>query len=111
MMPLCAVGGFMLAGRSTALAVVYGVLVALAASMLLVVRERTTRQHPEWDGRKLISVFMLAALERLLAVGLMLGIGFGVLRLSPLPVLLGLALAQLAWLAVVFERRKYPGGF
>ena len=40
---------------------------------------------------------------------LMLGLGFGVLELSPLPLLLGLALAQMAWLAVAltFGKKTY----
>ncbi len=106
MAPLLAILGFFAAGSTAALAVFYGAATALAASLLMVWRERTTLRHPEWDGRKLFGVFILSGLERWLAVILMLGIGFGVLKLSPLPLLLGLAFAQTAWLAAVFVGRN-----
>jgi hypothetical protein len=104
--PPLALVAFVTAGGAAALAVLYGVATALVASLLMVWRERTTLRHPEWDGRKLFGVFILSGLERWLAVILMLGIGFGVLKLSPLPLLLGLALAQTAWLAAVFVSRN-----
>ena len=97
---------FVMAGGAAALAVFYGVATALVASLLMVWRERSTLRHPEWDGRKLFGVFILSGLERWLAVILMLGIGFGVLKLSPLPLLLGLSLAQTAWLAAAFVGRN-----
>jgi len=106
MAPLLGLGGFIAAGDAVALAVFYGVATALVASLLMVWRERTTLQHPEWDGRTLFGVFILSGLERWLAVILMLGIGFGVLKLTPLPLLLGLALAQIAWLAVAVSDRN-----
>ena len=107
MAPLLAILGFFAAGSAAALALFYGVATALVASLLMVWRERTTLQHPEWDGRKLFGVFILSGLERWLAVILMLAIGFGVLKLTPLPLLLGLALAQIAWLAAaVLGRNK-----
>ena len=106
MAPLLGLGGFIAAGDAVALAVFYGVTTALVASLLMVWRERTTLQHPEWDGRTLFGVFILSGLERWLAVILMLGIGFGVLKLTPLPLLLGLALAPIAWLAVAVSDRN-----
>lgn len=106
MAPLLGLGGFIAAGAAAALAVFYGVATAVAASLLMVWRERTTLQHPEWDGRKLFGVFILSGLERWFTVALMLGIGFGVLKLTPLPLLLGLALAQLAWLTVALPDRN-----
>jgi len=95
-----------MAGGAAALAIFYGVATALVASLLMVWRERTTHRHPEWDGRKLFGVFILSGLERWFAVILMLVIGFGVLKLSPLPLLLGLAAAQIAWIAAVFGSRN-----
>lgn len=106
MAPLLAILGFFAAGSEAALAVFYGVATALVASLLMVWRERTTLRHPEWDGRKLFGVFILSGLERWFAVILMLAIGFGVFKLSPLPLLLGLAVAQIAWLAAVFAGRN-----
>ena len=106
MAPLLAILGFFAAGSAAALAVFYGVATALVASLLMVWRERTTLRHPEWDGRKLFGVFILSGLERWFTVILMLGIGLGVLKLSPLPLLLGLAAAQIAWLSAVWSVRN-----
>jgi ATP synthase protein I len=106
MTPLFAASGYALAGRSGALALFYGGLVALVASLLMVWRERTAMRHPEWDGRKLFGVFVLSGIERFVAVILMLAVGLGGLRLSPLQVVLGFALAQLAWLAVALSYRN-----
>jgi hypothetical protein len=106
MAPLLAILGFFAVGSAAALAVLYGVATALLASLLMVWRERKTLRHPEWDGRTLFGVFILSGMERWLAVILMLAIGFGVLKLRPLPLLLGLALAQTAWLAAVFVGRN-----
>lgn len=106
MAPLLAILGFFAAGSEAALAIFYGVATALVASLLMVWRERTTLRHPEWDGRKLFGVFILSGLERWFAVILMLGIGFAVLKLSPLALLLGLALAQIAWLATAVSCRN-----
>ena len=106
MAPLLAILGFFAAGSAAALAILYGVATALVASLLMLWRERTTLRHPEWDGRKLFGVFILSGLERWLAVILMLAMGFGVLKLSPLPLLLGLAAAQIAWVAAVLTARK-----
>lgn len=106
MAPLLASLGFFAAGAAAALAILYGVGTALVASLLMVWRERTALRHPEWDGRKLFGVFILSGLERWIAVILMLAIGFGVLKLTPLPLLLGLALAQIAWLAAAVSGRN-----
>ena len=106
MAPILAMSGLVFAGRAAAAALFYGVAVALVASVLMVWRERTAIRHPEWDGRKLFGVFVLTGLERLAAVVLMLGIGFGVLRLSPLPLLVGLVLAQMAWLAAALSYKN-----
>lgn len=106
MAPLLAILGFMAAGSAAALAIFYGVATALIASLLMVWRERTTLRHPEWDGRKLFGVFILSGLERWFTVVLMLGVGLGGLKLSPMPLLLGLAAAQIAWLSAVMAVRN-----
>lgn len=102
--PIAALSGGMLAGIEAGLAVLYGVLVALAASAVLVWRERQSMQHPEWDQHRLFKLFIRAGVERLvLLVGLLI-VGLGVLNLAPLPLLLGLLLAQLGWLAAATGR-------
>jgi ATP synthase protein I len=97
--PIAALVGGAFAGIGAGLAVLYGVLVALAVSAVLIWRERQSMRHPEWDQHRLFKLFIRAGIERLvLLVGLLL-LGLGVLKLAPLPMLLGLVLAQFGWLA------------
>ena len=93
-----------LAGIGAGLAALYGALVALAISAVLVWRERQSMQHPEWDQHRLFKLFVRAGIERLVLLVGLLFVGFGVLNLAPLPLLLGLLLAQLGWLAAATGR-------
>ena len=102
--PAAALIGAAIGGIDAGLAVLYGVLVALAVSGVLVWRERQSMDHPEWDQHRLFKLFIRVGIERLvLLVGLLI-VGLGVLRLAPLPLLLGLLLAQFAWLAIATSR-------
>ncbi len=102
--PVAALLGAAIAGVGAGLAALYGVLIALAVSAVLVWRERQSIGHPEWDQHRLLKLFIRVGIERLtLLVGLLV-LGLGVLKLAPLPVLLGLVLAQFAWLAAVTGR-------
>jgi len=93
-------------GIEAGLTVLYGALVALAVSLVLVWRERQSMRHPEWDQHRLFKLFIRVGLERLaLLVGL-LGLGLGVLGLAPLPLMLGLVLTQLGWLAAATSRNN-----
>ena len=97
--PVAALAGWMFAGPWAGVAALYGVLVALAVTAVLVWRERQSMQHPEWDQHRLFKLFIRAGIERLVLLLGLLVVGLGVLGLAPLPMLLGLVLAQFAWLA------------
>ncbi|MDP3421257.1 MAG: hypothetical protein Q8R61_02875 [Thiobacillus sp.] len=103
--PIAALIGWAFAGTGAAVAVLYGVLVALAVSAVLVWRERQSIRHPEWDQHRLFKQFIRAGIERLVLLVSLLVTGLGVLNLAPLPLLLGLVLAQLAWLAAATTGR------
>jgi len=103
--PIAALTGWVIAGAGAGLAVLYGVLVALAVSTVLVWRERQSMRHPEWDQHRLFKLFIRAGIERLVVLVGLLIVGLGVLKLSPLPMLLGLVLAQFAWLAAATGRK------
>ena len=103
--PVFALAAAGVAGRAVGLAVLYGASIALAASALLAWRERQSMRHPEWDQHRLLKMFVRAALERLLLLVGLLIVGLGVLKLLPLPLLLGLVLAQFAWLVVATTGR------
>lgn len=103
---VCALIGGSFFGVGAGVAVLYGALVALAVSLMLVWRERQSMQHPEWDQHRLFKLFIRVGMERLaLLVGLMV-IGLASLKLQPLPMMLGLVLAQFAWLAAATNRAR-----
>ena len=104
--PVAAVLGGVFVGRDAALAALFGGLVALAVSGVLVWRERQSMRHPEWDQHRLFRLFIRAGIERMLVLVGLLGLGLGVLKLSPLPLLLGLLLAQFGWLAAAQGRKN-----
>ena len=103
--PVLALVALAWSGNAAAAAVLYGVLVALAVSLVLVWRERQAIRHPEWDQRRLLKQFIRTGLERLVVLVGLLIVGLGGLQLTPLPLLLGLVLAQLAWLASLTGRK------
>jgi ATP synthase protein I len=103
---IAAVIGGVFAGFDAALAALFGGLVALAVSTVLVWHERQSRRHPEWDQHRLFKMFIRAGVERLLVLVGLLAVGLGGLKLSPLPLLLGLLLAQFGWLAAVLGRKR-----
>jgi ATP synthase protein I len=104
--PIAAVLGGVFVGRDAALAALYGGLVALAVSAVLVWREQQSKRHPEWDQHRLFRLFIRAGIERMLVLVGLLGLGLGVFKLSPLPLLLGLMLAQFGWLAAARGHRQ-----
>lgn len=103
---IAALAGWAFSGIGAGLAALYGALVALAVSAVLVWRERQSMQHPEWDQHRLFKLFIRAGIERLILLVALLMAGLGVLKLTPLPMLLGLLLAQLGWLAAATSRNN-----
>ena len=104
--PIAALIGGLVGGVEAGLAVLYGALVALAVSAVLVWRERQSMQHPEWDQHRLFKLFIRAGIERLVLLIALMMVGLGVLNLTPLPLLLGLLQAQLGWLAAASGRNN-----
>jgi ATP synthase protein I len=104
--PIAALLAGALGGAGAGLAMLYGVLVALLVSAVLVWHERQSLLHPEWDQHRLFKLFIRAAVERLLLLVGLLAVGLGALKLAPLPLLLGLVLAQAAWLAAAVGGSK-----
>jgi ATP synthase protein I len=103
--PIAAIVGGALVGLNAALAALFGGLVALAVSGVLVWRERQSVQHPEWDQHRLYKQFIRTGFERLVVLVGLLVLGLAGLKLSPLPLLLGLLLAQFGWLAAALDRK------
>ncbi len=99
MIPAGVLIGGLAANIETGIAVGYGMLVALGVSLVLLRRERQAMRHPEWDQHRLFKLFIVTGTERLVVLVALLAVGMAILRLSPLPQLLGLLGAQLAWFA------------
>lgn len=104
--PVAALTAWVLAGTGAGMAVLYGALIALAVSAVLVWREWQSIRHPEWDQHRLLKLFIRTAVERLALLAGLLFVGLAVLKLAPLPMLLGLVLAQFAWLAAAIGQRS-----
>jgi ATP synthase protein I len=104
--PVAALTAWVLAGTGAGLAMLYGALIALAVSAVLVWREWQSIRHPEWDQHRLLKLFIRTAVERLALLAGLLFVGLAVLKLAPLPLLLGLVLAQFAWLAAAIGQRS-----
>ncbi|OJZ18552.1 MAG: hypothetical protein BGP21_14175 [Thiobacillus sp. 65-29] len=102
--PVAAAIGGVSAGAGVGAGVLYGALAALAVTLVLVWRERQSLRHPEWDQHRLLRLFIRAGVERLLLLGVLLYAGLALLALPPLPVLLGLVLAQFGWLTAMGRR-------
>lgn len=105
--PLVAVVAFVMAGGGAALAAFFGCLAGVAASGVLLWRERRAKAHPEWDQRKLFGWFIRTAVERLLAVAAVIGLAFGVMKLAPLPLMLGLVVVQTGWAIAGFSANNH----
>lgn len=104
--PIVALAYGAIAGLEAGFAALYGALTALAVSAVLAGRERQSMRHPEWTPHRLMKQFVRTGIERIAVLIALLAVGLGVLELAPLPLLLGLLLAQLAWLAAATDRRK-----
>lgn len=100
LLPAGVLAGVWARDLGTGVAVGYGMLVALAVSLVLWRRERQARQHPEWDQHRLFRYFVLTGVERLAVLSALLAVGMAVMNLPPLPQLLGLVLSQFAWFVV-----------
>lgn len=103
---LAAIFGGLFVGLEAALAALFGGLSALAVSVVLMWREQQSIRHPEWDQHRLFKLFIRVGVERLFVLAGLLAVGLGVLRLSPLPLMLGLLLAQFGWLAAASSRKN-----
>ena len=100
LVPVLGLAGAAWGGWGQGVAAAYGALVGLAVTGVLVWRERQSQRHPEWDEKRLLALFVRTGVERVVLLVLLLGLGFGLLGLKPLPLLLGLIAAQLGWLVV-----------
>lgn len=86
----------------------YGGLVALVNSGMLVGRWWRGLKVYHCDVQRHLKSFNRSMLERFFVVGSLLAVGFGLLSLSPQAMLSGFIVGQLAWaLAMLLTRRLF----
>lgn len=83
--------------QGTAGAVLFGGAVALANTGLMVLRWWRGLRAYHCDGERHLRSFHRSSLERFFVVVVLLATGLALLRLTPLPLMLGFIVGQLAW--------------
>jgi hypothetical protein len=105
---LVGVTGWFMQDGLFALALLYGGLVALANSGLLVIRCQRGSRDYHCDGQRHLKSFNRSMLERFFVVGVLLAVGFGLLNLPQFVMLSGFIVGQLAWVvSIVLTRRLF----
>lgn len=84
-------------GQAAAEAALYGVLIALANTGLLIWRMRRSGRG-ESGARQPLKGAYRSSVERFTLVAILLGVGMGVLKLQPLALTAGFAIGQLVWI-------------
>jgi ATP synthase protein I len=93
---ICSLVAFALWGAVAAKAAWFGVLIAVTNTLLLVWRMRPNHKAPAKPAS--LNEFFRSWLERYLALGLLLALGLGGLKLLPLGLLGGFILGQVVWI-------------
>ena len=94
---LVAAAAWIWLGREIGLAVWFGGAVASANAGLLVYRWRRGLGVYHCDGARHLRSFHRSSLERFFVVTLLMAVGLGLIRLAPLPMIVGFVVGQLAW--------------
>jgi ATP synthase protein I len=85
--------------------VVFGGSTALINTGMLVWRWRQGRYDYHCDGERHLRQFYRSSLERFFVVAIFLAVGMFGLRMSPLPLLLGFVVGQVAWIIAAASLR------
>lgn len=107
MLLIAALGAVLLAleGAADAVAALFGGSIGVLNLLLLAWRARRTERGPVLSAQQSAKVLYLSALERFAAVAMMFMVGMGVLRLEPLPLIMGFVIALPALLLQGLARR------
>jgi hypothetical protein len=96
LVPVTALAGFVVAGQGAALAAGYGVVIAIAMTLLQIWHAGRARRLASADPVANVRILYRCALERLITAVALLALGFTVLQLMALPLLLGFTVALAA---------------
>lgn len=98
--------GYALQGEAEAKAALYGGVVALMGTLLLLWRMQSSKQKTLLEAHQHLWLFYRSGLERFLVICVLLAIGMGPFNLVPLAVLVGFVAGQLAWIIVPLQRER-----
>lgn len=98
--------GYAVQGEAEAKAALYGGVVALIGTLLLLWRMRRSKQKTLLDAHQHLWLFYRSGLERFLVICALLAIGMGPLKFVPLAVLVGFVAGQLAWVIAPLRRES-----
>jgi len=94
-------------GLSLAQAILYGGIVAISSTLLMIWRSARCESLDPVDAKRHLRNFYLSFIERMVAVVGLLTLGFGPLALEPTGLLTGFVVGQLGLiLAGFFDRKK-----
>ena len=100
------VSGYALQGEAEAKAALYGGVVALMGTLLLLWRMQRSKQKTLLEVHQHLWLFYRSGLERFLVICVLLAIGMGPFKLVPLAVLVGFVAGQLAWIIAPLQRER-----
>lgn len=98
--------GYALQGEAEAKAALYGGVVALIGTLLLLWRMQRSKQKTLLKAHQHLWLFYRSGLERFLVICVLLAIGMGPFKLVPLAVLVGFVAGQLALIIAPLQREK-----
>lgn len=89
-------GGYLHSGKATAIAVLFGGLITVITTLLLMLCEKRTAMRAGNDPGQNLKLMYACAMQRLLFAAMMFAVGIGILKLQPVPLLAGFMLGQVA---------------
>jgi hypothetical protein len=95
-----AVFSCLMVSLSASKSLVFGSLIALMSTLILAVRLKQGRNRENLGAEWALQHAYRTAIERYVWTVIMLGIGFGLLKLAPIWMLAGFLLGQVSWIFV-----------
>jgi F0F1-type ATP synthase assembly protein I len=95
---IAGVVAYALEGKAEAGAALYGGVVALIGTLLLLWRMQSNKHKTLKEAQQHLWLFYRSGVERFLVISIFLAIGMGTFKLVPLAVLVGFVASQLAWI-------------
>jgi len=98
--------GYAVQGEAEAKAALYGGVVALVGTLLLLWRMQRSKEKTLLKAHQHLLLFYRSGLERFLVICVLLAIGMGPFNFVPLAVLVGFVAGQLAWIIAPLQRER-----